>query len=200
MPAATRPSEAIEEIKIAADCWPRMSPPSAWAASSAASRRSENVPSVPASASAIASGTVSFSIMFAWTDQPGPVRCPAWRDAPIAGVRSRAAGVVDHRDLARRLPGVVGHQRVKRGARGVAVAHPLEAERPVAQLREGLRRDRADAGLDPGNHCPGREEVRLHGNAEGARFRISCHHRIGHGVMLPFRPSGAQCPRDRSAP
>ena len=111
------------------------------------------------------------------------------RDAAHAGVRGGAAFVVDHRDLACRLARVDGHERGERDGRAVAVAHPFEAARAVAQLRERLGRDRADAGLDPRHHRTGGEEVGLHRDAEGAGLGVAGHDRVRHAAILRRVPA-----------
>ena len=64
-------------MTIAADCWPRMSPPAFWPASSAASSRSARSPCVCSYARAISGQTLAVAIRFAWTEYPLPVVSPA---------------------------------------------------------------------------------------------------------------------------
>ena len=71
------PSFSPGTTNSAADCRPRMSPPAASAASSASSRRSASGSRpVGSNAAAIASGTPSRAIMFAWHEKPSPATWP----------------------------------------------------------------------------------------------------------------------------
>ena len=134
-PPAPAPSGAVDDTRSAADCCPRMSPPSASAASSAARRRSSRSPDAAVNASAIASGTVGLRIMFACTDQPGPVRWPAYsmHASPVCAAARPALSTIATWRVAR--PASAATSAVERGAGRFAVAHPLEPERPVAELR-----------------------------------------------------------------
>ena len=64
-------------ITIAADCWPRISPPAAWPASSAASNRSARSPSVFSYAMAMAGQTFGLDMRLACTEYCAPMRSPA---------------------------------------------------------------------------------------------------------------------------
>ena len=113
--------------------------------------------------------------MFACTVQPGSGAMTGVGDAAGAGVRGGASVAVDHADLAHGLARIGGDERGERGVGALARAHALEAERAVGDLGERLRRDTADAGLDPRDDRAGREVVRLHGDPERARLGISRH-------------------------
>ena len=180
--------------RSAADCCPRMSPPCGLGRVErrrAGGRRAS--PGSPTKASAIASGTVGLRIMFACTDQPGPMRAPACATHASPVCATARPGPVDHRDLARR-PARVGRDAARRSAspRRLAFAHPLEPERAVAQLGERLGRDRADAGFDPRHDGTDREEVRLHGDAERAASRDLAPRRSRSPAHPPGSPREAQ--------
>ena len=72
--------------------------------------------------------------------------------------------------LAQRVAGDEGAEHVGRGPAGREGVQPV---RPVAHVRERLRRDRPDVGARPRNHRADGEELRLGGDPEVAGGRVA---------------------------
>ena len=89
-----------------------------------------------------------------------------FRNRTIAGVGGPPALRIDHRDLANLATFIGDQQRRERLGGGTARSHQLEAERTVAWVDEGLRRDGAHLGLRMNDHRADREPMRLDGSAQ----------------------------------
>ncbi len=128
-------------------------------------------------------------------DAAGPVH------AGRARVRGAAAVTVDDAELAVVAFVVGARQSLHDLVGGDTVAQQREPVGPVARIRVGLRRDRADPGLGPGHDRADREELRLRGDAplagvEVARGdRVSGDDRISHTSARSGRARGAPDPR-----
>jgi hypothetical protein len=75
---------------------------------------------------------------------------------------------IDHRDLPAVGLRIVLDQSRQRVGRAHAITHQRQPFLAVAWIDERLGRDRADAGLGPGNDRADREPVRLDGDAHVA--------------------------------
>jgi len=100
-------------------------------------------------------------------------------DAAGAGVCGGPPRGVDHSDLAAVAQLVFGDELGQGVGRAAPLTHQVEPARTVGRLGEGLRRDRPDAGLSPGDHAADREVLGLHRYPELSRDRVTGDDRVG---------------------
>ena len=191
-------------IRIAADCFPRMSPPASCAASSAASIRSARSPCADSNArrhrppDPVVGHQVRLHGVAASRDVSGPL------DALRPGVRRDVSLRVDHRDLPDVPARVGGEKAVERLPGRLPAPHQGQSERPVRRIDERLRRNRSDTRLRPRHNAPHREPVRLHGDAQVAGDGILRHDRVRvhgtHAADVLGQPGGGRGREGRSQP
>ena len=148
----------------AADCRPRMSPPAACAASSAASIRSARSPFAVRSLGHRRPDLVVLH-QVRLHREVGADDVAGGGDVLVAGVRRDlpCASIIATCRTSR--PVSSASSALSASGRARAGAHQLQAELAVGRIDERLRRDRADAGLGPRHDRTDAEPVRLHRHA-----------------------------------
>ena len=189
VPAATCASGAVDDTRIAADCWPRTSPPAGFRG---VERGEQPLGEVARRAGErlghrVGHRRVAHHVRLHRPSGAGAVARRTRRSAePVcAAARPWRSTIATWRVAS---PGVGRDERGERDARRTRPARIRSSPtRAVAQLGERLRRDRADAGLDPRHHRADREEVRLHRDAEGAGLGVAGHDGVRHGRIFVVR-------------
>ncbi len=137
-------------------------------------------------AAAIAGQTSAEAIMFAWALNPSPWTLAGGRDAAVARVNGDPPLAVDHGDLAKARERIGGKLLGERCRWLLACAKALEKPRAVGRLGDRLGRDRADPGAGPGDDRADRKPVRLDGDAQVARRRVTSDDRVSACAGEPF--------------
>ena len=167
---------------MAADCRPRRSPPSASAASRAASSRSARSP--PAIFAGVRHGRPHavpvHQVRLNAVLGTGPVA--GRRNGALARVDGHVPLGIDHGHLPHGSVGIPGEQGGERLLGGLAHGHQFEAERTVGRVDEGLGGHGADAGAGPRNDGTHGKPVGLDGNPELSAEGVAGDNGIsGHG-------------------